>query len=69
MKNAKVNVLFGIGCVLFSIIQVVTHIVDTPNNLLHAISGFAVGLIVTGILMWFLSPKLRQWKLSPIGVS
>ena len=67
MKNAKVNVLFGTGCVLFSIVQVVTHIVDTSNNLLHAISGFAVGLIATGVLMYFLSPKFKQWKLSLIG--
>ena len=64
MKKVKVNVLFGIGCVLFSIVQVVTHIVETPNNLLNAVSGAAAGLILVGALMWVISPKMKQWKLS-----
>jgi len=63
MKKAKINLMFVVGWVLFSIMQIITHIVGALNNLLHFISGFAAGLMLAGTLMYFLPPKMKQWKL------
>ena len=67
MRKVKLNSLFVIGLVLFSIAHIATHIVGTPNDLLHALSGFASGLILAGTLTYFISPRIKQWKMGLVG--
>ena len=70
MKKLQVNRLLVAGWIMFAIARFAIYNFSEPNNLLHAFNGFAIGLVIVGVVVQVLlyhGVKLKHWKLRVIG--
>ena len=72
MRNFKQNLPLGIGLLLFSVTQIISHFVSLPNILSHVLMLSVIALELWGAILIARSPemknsKLRRWKLHLIG--
>ena len=51
MKKTKPNILLITGWILFAIARIAVYTAGEHINLLHALNGFAIGLIITGAVL------------------
>lgn len=71
MKKTKLNSLFIIGLLLFSIVHFMSHSFGMPALLKELLSGSGSALVISGAFKMtfcrsFENSKFRQWKLGLI---